>query len=366
MMEKQEVIHMMTIKFLEGVGDVNGRKLIEFFGSAAEVLRQSNRTLRKVPGTGKKLLSKSHIGKARALADQELEYVERNHIGVTCYGDPDYPEMLRHCHDAPLVLFKKGNFSWDNRRILSVVGTRKMTRQGLDFIFKFMREAKLYDPVIVSGMAYGVDICAHKRALAEGLSTIGVLAHGLDRLYPALHRDTAERVMENGGLLTEFPSGTWPEKKNFVRRNRIIAGLSEATLVVESGSKGGSLITADLALSYHREVFAVPGRSGDVFSKGCNQLIRDNKAGLITCFADLERALNWTKDKMATVQKRLFNDLDPLEQKLYDLLQKQSEIDLDLISFRTDLSVHETASILLQLEIKGLVARMPGNSLKAL
>lgn len=367
-MNSKEIFYLLAMQSINGIGNVSARKLIEHCGSPQLVLEEKAHILEKICGVGPGITKKLKSKKIFEEAELEMEFIESNNIETISYFEQDYPQRLKHCFDAPLILFKKGNFDISNRRIISIVGTRLMTNYGRQFLEQFLLAIKTYDPIIVSGMAYGVDICAHQEAMNNNLTTIGILAHGLDRIYPKPHYKIAMNMEEYGGFYSEFWSGTNPERKNFVKRNRIVAGISEATVVVESARKGGSLITADLANSYYRDVFAVPGRTDDLFSEGCNMLIKSNKASLITSVKDLEYILGWKTDekKVKNVQKRLFVELGAMEQLVFDKLNASEKQLLDLLALECELSIQNTVSILLQLELKGLVRSLTGKWYQAL
>ena len=282
-------IYQIGLTMIEGVGDVLARHLLEVLGDAEAVFVEKPHLLEKVPGIGKTIATKERRDKALSLAEKELAFVEKNHIALYFLTDADYPKRLFECPDAPVLFYFKGNADLNAARVISVVGTRRATAYGQEQTEHLLNELSRSFPdlLVVSGLAYGIDICAHRSALKCQLPTVGVLAHGLDRIYPPVHRATAVEMLAHGGLLTDFPMDTNPDRQNFVRRNRIVAGLADAIIVVESAEKGGSLITADLALSYGRDIFTFPGRVTDPRSKGCNALIRQNKAGLITCAEDL-------------------------------------------------------------------------------
>ena len=367
-MNSNEIFYLLALQTIDGIGNVSARKLIDHCGSPRLVLEEKAHILEKICGVGPGITKKLKHKKIFEEAELEMAFIEANNIETTSYFDQDYPERLKHCHDAPLVLFKRGNFDISNQRIISIVGTRLMTNYGRQFLKQFMDEIKEYDPIIVSGMAYGVDVCAHQEALNNNLATIGILAHGLDRIYPKPHYKIALNMEDYGGFYSEFWSGTNPEKVNFVKRNRIVAGISEATVVVESARKGGSLITADLANSYYRDVFAVPGRTTDLCSEGCNMLIKSNKASLISSVKDLEYILGWTTDekKVNNLQKRLFVELEGMEKLVFDKLNASEKQVLDLLAIECELSIQNTVSILLQLELKGLVRSLAGKWYQAL
>ncbi|VAV85694.1 Rossmann fold nucleotide-binding protein Smf possibly involved in DNA uptake, partial [hydrothermal vent metagenome] len=322
--------------------------------------------LEKIIGIGsfvvKGLQNKSILKKA----ERELNFINKNKISVVSFLDEDYPEKLKHCVDGPILIFQKGKVNLKNKRIISIVGTRRITNYGKSFLKEFISDIKKYDPVIVSGLAYGIDIYTHQLALQNNLQTIGVLAHGLDNIYPKTHQKEASKMLENGGLISEFWSNTNPDRENFVKRNRIVAGLSEATIVVESAEKGGSLITAEIANSYNRDVFAVPGRVSDIYSRGCNQLIKSNKAAMITSVKDLEYILNWeTEQKPKAIQKQLFVDLDEQEQNIYDYLLEKGRQNLDAIALECQYPIFKTATVLLHLELKGVAKPLPGKMFEA-
>lgn len=361
-MNQDETFYLLALQSVAGIGDRTAGKLIEHFGSAREVFVGRERELSRVSGISKSIIQRAWDPENLLKAEKEMEFMERKGVRAVCWEDPEYPENLKHCPDRPLVFFRKGNFDLWGKRILSIVGTRQMTVYGRDFLMDFIPAIAKYDPVIISGLAYGIDICAHQQALRHGLCTVAVLAHGLDRLYPPDHRTIAEKMQANGGLLSEFHSGTPPEKENFVRRNRIIAGISEATVVVESAKKGGSLITAELAASYHRDVFAVPGRITDPYSEGCNLLIKSNKAAMITRAEDLEYVLNWSeeKDKQVSTQRKLFPDLSKEEQLVLNKLRENSEEEVDQLALSCGMPIRRMMPLLLQLEMKGVVRSLPG------
>jgi DNA processing protein len=275
--------YKIALSMLPGIGGVLARNLVAYVGSVEGIFSQSFKALIKIPGIGE--VNARQITKANVLqqAEEEIEFMARNEINALFYTDADYPRRLKTCIDAPILLFTKGKLNLDEQKVISIVGTRNATDYGKQLVNDLVQEfaQRKYEIVVVSGLAYGIDISAHKAALKYNIPTIGVVAHGLDTLYPALHKKTAEKMMDTGGLVSDFCSGSKIDPTNFIKRNRIIAGLADATIVVESAPKGGSLITADIASSYNRDVFAFPGRSGDKYSKGCNQLIRNNGATLI-------------------------------------------------------------------------------------
>lgn len=362
-MENTEKISLLALHRAAGIGDINAKKLISHCGSAEAVFKEKKPALKKIHGIGKVILKELNNAALFELAEKELLFIEKNGIELITFFDNDYPEKLKHCADGPLLLFQKGKINLRSQKIISIVGTRMMTNYGKSFLEAFIADAKKFHPVIISGLAFGVDIFAHQMATQNGLQTMAVLAHGLDVVYPKVHRHFAEQMQENGGIISDFWSGSRPDRENFVKRNRIVAGISEATIVIESAKKGGSLITADIANSYNRDVFAVPGRTTDLYSTGCNNLIKQNKAVLLTGVKDLEYMLNWTVEKVLKnkpIQKQLFVELDEHEKVICNCLQNNGKQLLDNLALLCRFPIHKTASLLLQLELKGLVRPLPG------
>ena len=351
---------------IEGVGDVLARQLLEVLGDAEAVFVEKPRLLEKVPGIGKTIATKERRDKALSLAEKELAFVEKNHIALYFLTDADYPKRLFECPDAPVLFYFKGNADLNAARVISVVGTRRATAYGQEQTEHLLNELSRSFPdlLVVSGLAYGIDICAHRSALKCQLPTVGVLAHGLDRIYPPVHRATAVEMLGNGGLLTDFPSGIFPDRPNFLSRNRIIAGLADATVVVESRETGGSLVTADLAISYSREVFTFPGRTYDLNSKGCNNLIRANKAALITSADDLIESLGWNtryEKKAESQQTELFFAATPEQEKVLQLLKTEGETHINEIALRLSMPIQQLSTLLFELEMNGSVKTLPGN-----
>lgn len=356
--------HKIALGLIPRIGDINARKLVSHFGSVEAVFLEPYRSLINIPGIGsglaKYISDRSYLDTAEA----EAEYVIKHNIRTYFYLDNDYPYRLKQCDDSPVVFFFRGECDLNSSKLLSVVGTRNATTRGRDLCDKIIGglAAGHPDMIIVSGLAYGIDIAAHKAALANNLLTIGVLAHGLKTTYPSIHDSVAKAIIKHGGLLTDFVSDALPERNNFLKRNRIIAGLSDATLVIESGIKGGALITADIANSYNRDVFAVPGRPDDQWSAGCNSLIRNNKAFLTESSDDVEYFLNWKPEKAKpAIQRTLFNDLGDNEKLIYELITKEGELTIDAICRTIEIPVYKLSSILLQMEFKDLVKCYPGN-----
>jgi DNA processing protein len=356
--------HKIALGLIPRIGDINARKLVSYFGNVEAIFYEPYRNLVKIPGIGagiaKYISERSYL----EIAEKEVEFIEKNNIKIFFYLDNDYPFRLRQCDDSPIVFFFKGNCDLNASKILSVVGTRNATQRGKEICEKIIAElgACYPDLIIVSGLAYGIDITSHKAALSNNMQTIGVLGHGFKTIYPSIHKSIANNMLHHGGLLTDFISDALPERNNFLKRNRIIAGLSDATLIVESGITGGALITADIANSYNRDVFAVPGRPEDQWSAGCNSLIKNNKAALIECADDIEYFLDWKPEKAKVpVQKTLFTDLNETEKLIYELLMKEGELTIDNICRTLEIPVNKLSSSLLQMEFKGLIKCYPGN-----
>ncbi len=363
-MSDVQLKHKIALGLIPRIGDINARKLVSYFGNVEAIFSEPYRNLIKIPGIGtgiaKYISDRSYLENA----EKEAEYVTKNNIRTYFYLDNDYPFRLRQCDDSPVVFFFKGNCNLDSLKILSVVGTRNATTRGRELCEKIIGGLAAGHPdlIIVSGLAYGIDIAAHKSSLANNLMTIGVLAHGFKTTYPAIHASTARVMVSNGGLVTDFLSDALPERNNFLKRNRIIAGLSDATIVIESGITGGALVTADIANSYNRDVFAVPGRPDDQWSAGCNSLIRNNKAFLTECSDDIEYFLNWKPEKSKpAVQRTLFSDLDENEKRIFELLSKTGEMTIDIICRSLEIPVYKLSALLLQMEFKGLLKCSPGN-----
>lgn len=368
-MTAQELFCRLALKNADFVGDVTAKKLMAHFGSAEEVFKKSVSQWLKIDGVGQKLAQSLSDKSIFERAEKEIKFLEENpDIEVLAFDEAKYPEKLKHCIDGPVLLFAKGTLCFEDQKIISIVGTRQITTYGMEFCEKFMEEIAPFNPIIVSGLAYGVDIQAHKQALKNKLQTVGCLAHGLTQIYPKTHQKFVTEMCQNGGVLTDFTSTEPPEKDNFLKRNRIIAGLSEATVVVESAEKGGSLVTAEMAQAYNREVFAVPGRVFDKYSRGCNRLIATEKARLLNSAADLAYWLNWDLpeiDRPKPVQKQIFVALTPEEQLLYDYLSKEGQQPIDLIALSCQLPTHKVATLLLNMELQGLIRPLPGKMFEA-
>lgn len=368
-MDTQEIISAIALTKLKGLSLLNARTLLETIGSASEVFVHRKDIVSVIPDASQRLVSAfADADVAMKAAEEEMEFIEKKNLKVFTLNDEDYPQRLRECEDAPLVLYFCGSANLNSQHIISIVGTRKCSEYGREVCNHFIADLKRYypDTLIVSGLAYGIDICAHRAALDNGMSTVGVLAHGLDNIYPSMHRQTAaEMVHQQGGLLTEYTIRTTPEKGNFVRRNRIVAGLCDACIVVESSERGGSLITAELALEYNRDVFAFPGRVYDETSRGCNNLIRRQQATLLTCAADLLDAMGWENplkktSKPEAVQQELFPDLTDEERALVNTLKDVDDKHINQIAIDANIPYSRASMILFDLEMKGVVRALGG------
>ncbi|WP_284650942.1 DNA-processing protein DprA [Flavobacterium terrisoli] len=366
-MNSNELFHVLALLRIDGVGDIVAKKLINHCGSAENVFKAKLSQLKAIDRVSEVLIRKLKDKAALEKAEQELQYIQNEKIDVLYFQNDNYPDRLKHCIDGPVLLFASGNLDFKNRKMISIVGTRQITSHGTDFCKKLIEDLAVFNPVIVSGFAYGVDIVAHQSAMDNDLQTVGVLAHGLNQIYPKTHKKYIAKMEQNGGFLTEFWSSSNPDKENFVKRNRIVAGMSEATIVIESAEKGGSLITANLANDYNRDVFAVPGRTSDKYSQGCNDLIKTQRANLITSAADLVYCLNWELKPPANkpIQKQLFVSLDFEEQKIYDYLQKNGKQLLDILALECDFPIFKISSILLNMELKGIIRPLPGKLFEA-
>lgn len=365
MNEYSRLIYRIALTKIPGVGDIIARNLLRGLADEGVIFTESKKAL-LAAGISARIIEEIKRPELLEEAKREAEFVEKNKILPVFISDKEYPSRLIDCVDAPVLLYYKGNADLNSKKIISIVGTRKATSYATDFCEGFLRElSSLFpDTLIVSGLAYGIDIHAHRTSLKLGLKTIGVLAHGLDRLYPSVHQRTALEMMEQGGLLSEFPSGTNPDKHNFVRRNRIVAGMADAVIVLESAEKGGSLITAEIANSYYKDVFALPGRTTDLQSAGCNNLIVNNKAVLLQSAESFVRQMGWgdASSKISShkpIQRELLLDLTPEERAVYDALCVE-EMQVNLLAVRANIPLSKLFYILLDMEMKGIIKPLPG------
>lgn len=368
-MNKDEIFYAMALTRLTNFNYQQALELYKAAGSAQRLYEHRSDIGEMIDNCTPRLVEAlKDWSDAMKRAEFELKFMEEHQIRALTMMDDDYPQRLCECSDAPIVLYYKGNGDLNQAKIVSIVGTRRITTYGQDLIRRFIADLKTYCPqvLIVSGLAYGVDINAHRQALENGYPTIGVLAHGLDQIYPYHHRDTAAKMLNQGGLLTEFMSQTNADKPNFVRRNRIVAGMADATILVESAEKGGGLITCEIAQSYNRAVFAFPGNVKAEFSMGCNNLIRDNGAGLISNAKDFVNAMGWQDEVRLQealsngIERDLFPDLTPEEQQIVNLLQEINDLQLNILSVKTGITIGQLTAHLFQLEMKGIVKPLAG------
>lgn len=362
-MEDRTLVHRIALSMLKGIGPVNARNLVAYCGGVDALFTDKHIKckLASVPGIGEKLIGNILDRSVLQQAEHELDYVRKHDVRVLFYLDDDYPKRLRNCEDAPVLLFAKGSTDLDAQRTVSIVGTRQPTEHGKLTCEQLVEELVPTGATIISGLAYGIDITAHRAALRYKLPTVASVAHGLDKCYPSEHAATARQMMRHGALVSELPSGSPFAPGNFPARNRIIAGLGDCTVVVESGPKGGSLITADIANSYDRDVMAIPGRIADTRSIGCNALIKQNKAALITGAEDIIKAMGWEeRKKKVPKQSALFVDLSPEEQQLVDVLKKSGKAEIDELCLHSRMPQGKVAALLLNMEFSGVVKSLPG------
>jgi DNA processing protein len=360
----QDIIYQIALITVPGIGTVNARKLVAHCGSPEAVFKEKKKNLLKINGIGDSIIASLGSSEILQKAEQEAQFAEKHNINVLYCLNDNYPERLRNCPDAPFLLFSKGAANLNQRKIISIVGTRRSTDYGREICNSLISglKARGHEVLIVSGLAYGIDIHAHKAALKNGLPTLAALAHGFKTIYPSPHKSIAREMIDSGGaLLTEFTSETIPDKANFVKRNRIVAGIADATLVVESPIKSGALITADLANSYNRDVFAFPGRTNDVFSQGCNALIKSNKANMIENVEDLEYFLGWdSPGKEKVIQTQMFTELNDTEKQIVGLIRENNEMYIDQICGATGLPISTLSNCLINLEFAGIIRCLPG------
>lgn len=359
---EEQLLCRIALTLIKGVGSVLARQLLHFMGSPEAIFADRSELARKLPRASHRLIDAVFAPAVMERARRELEQIRAKGLQTYFITDENYPPLLKECVDAPILFYYKGNADLSPARALSVVGTRNITAYGRSATERIIADLAhaIPDLLIVSGLAYGVDVTAHKAALANGLPTVGVLAHGLDRIYPSSHRSVATEMLAHGGLLTDYPTGTEPERFNFVGRNRIVAGLSHATLVIESAAKGGSLITAELASDYNRDVLALPGRATDSRSAGCNTLIREQKAALVTSAEDILSLLSWSSTAEAQSQTLAFEPDNWPDTPVAKLLLRAQSISVDELTRETGLSINDVSAQLFDMELDGLIRSLPG------
>jgi DNA processing protein len=365
-MSDQNLIYQIGITLVRGIGNIIAKQIIDNLDDISLVFIEKKHLLERIPGLSRRIIAEIHQPEVLKRAEQEIRFIEKNKVIPLFITDSDYPNRLRECVDSPVMLYYRGNTDLNTAKIISVVGTRSASAYGRDMTEQLIHDVKgkFPDTLIVSGLAYGIDFFAHRAALRENVATVGVLAHGLDRIYPSIHRTTAVEMLNKGGLLTDFMSETNPDRQNFVKRNRIIAGIADCTIVVESAEKGGALITANIADSYNRDLFAYPGKADDRYSAGCNSLIKYRKAALVTSARDVFREMNWDAETRLAgrpaVQRSLFIDLNPEEKMVFDLLSKAGNLQLNSLAIELNWPVSQLSGVLFELEMKGIVRCKPG------
>lgn len=357
-----QLLYGIALTMVPGVGDVNAKKLIAYCGGAEAVFREKRKNLLHISGIGERTVESIVSQNVLSRAEKELCFVERNNIKVLYYLNPDYPKRLQHCYDSPIILYSKGVSDLNVDKVVGVVGTRNITEYGKTLTERIVSQLSSDNVLVVSGLAYGVDTFAHNAALKNNLVTAAVLAHGFQTIYPPANLNLARRIVDSGGcLLTEHISGVEPDRENFPKRNRVVAGMIDCLIVVESASKGGALITAEIANTYDREVFAFPGRVGDAYSEGCIKMIKDNKANILTDAEDIRNVMRWADDKRHVAkQMRMFRDFSPEESMVMEVFANEDVVYLDKIITDTMLSPTKIASILLSLEFDGVLTALPG------
>ena len=359
-------LHKIALTFIKSIGPVHAKNLLAYCGSAENVFSANRKQLLEIPGIGEKTVEAILNTNALKRAEEELLFIEKHGIEVLFFSDENYPKRLKNCFDSPILLYFKGKADLNHARIISIVGTRNATEYGRTLCKQLCEVLAPYNVLIVSGLAYGIDVATHKECINNNIATVGVLGHGLDRLYPQLHKSVSQKMVLNGGLLTEFPIQTNPDRQNFPQRNRIIAGIADATIVVEASIKGGALITAEIANSYNKDVYAFPGRTTDVFSEGCNFLIKTNRAGLINNAKDLIYYLGWddeVKQNKVAAQTTLKLNLTPNEQKVIVALQS-GQLAIDELAIAINIQQSKLAIVILTLEMQGIIVSLPGKVYK--
>jgi DNA processing protein len=362
----QELLYQIALTQIPNIGYVHARTLVQHFGKASDVFKARRESLEKIEGIGTVRAVSIKSFDSFNEAEKEMRFIEKYNIHPLFITGAAYPQRLLHCYDAPVMLYYKGNADLNASKIVAIVGTRNNTDYGKQVTETLVKELSALDVIIVSGLAFGIDSIAHKCALKHQLPTIGVVGHGLDQIYPAAHSGLAKEMLkEGGGLLSEYRSKTPPDKHNFPGRNRIVAGISDATILIETGIKGGSMITADIADSYNRDVFAVPGKITDTKSEGCNHLIKTNKAALLSDANEFMEVMGWqSKTVEKKKQKELFVQLNEDEQKIVELLKNKESVHIDELNLQSGLSTSTVAAAILNLELNGVIRSLPGKVYK--
>ncbi len=361
-----DLLYQIALSLVPNIGDVHAKALVNRYGDAAAIFKAKRKDLESQEGIGTVRANSIKSFSDFQSCEAEIKFIEQFKITPLFITGKDYPQRLLNCYDSPILLYYRGNADLNTSRILSIVGTRNYSEYGKIVCEKLVADLMQLNILIVSGLAFGIDTIAHKSAIKNNLQTVGVLAHGLDRIYPPPNKTLAKQMVGQGGLLTEFMSNTNPDKQNFPKRNRIVAGMCDALLVIESGKKGGSLITSELANSYNKDIFAIPGRTNDLKSEGCNYLIKNNKASLVTCATDLVEMMNWNdpKKNLPKKQRELFIELTEDEKNVIAILQLQEQIQIDQLYFKSGLSSSAVAAALLSLEMQSIILCLPGKIFK--
>ncbi len=356
-----DLLYQIALTLIPNIGDVRAKSLVEKFGDAETIFKTRKNILENIEGIGSIAANSIKVFSDFKFCENEIAFIEKHHISPLFISDKNYPQRLLNSFDSPTLLYYKGNADLNTSKIVGIVGTRKHTDYGKKICEDLLHDLAQEDILVVSGLAFGIDSIAHKASLKNNIKTVGVVAHGLDRIYPSQNKQLAKEMLLHGGLLTDFMSGTNPDRQNFPRRNRIVAGISDAVIVIESSIRGGSLITAELANGYNKDVFAIPGRVNDSRSEGCNYLIKNNKALLIESADDLLHIMNWKEAaKKIRSQRELFIELTPEEKIITDILNAHENIGIDQLYLKSGLSSSAVANALLMLEMQGVVVSLPG------
>lgn len=360
-MTDHNYLYLIALTKVPKVGPVIAKNLISYCGSAEAVFAESKKNLLKIPGVGLSLADSFEPSGYLKEAEKELKFAEKNNVRLLSYMDRDYPVRLLNFDSSPIILYFKGNADLNHYRTVAIVGTRQPSEYGRIMCDRIIEGLVPYNVLLVSGLAYGIDAAAHRKCIETGIPTLGVLGHGLDRYYPAEHKSVAIKMQEKGGIISEFTSGTLPDRENFPMRNRIIAAISDVVIVIESKRKGGSIITAEFANEFNKDVFALPGPVTEELSEGCNKLIKQNKAHLIESAGDIAYIMRWEEiDAGKVIQKQLFVELDSDERRMVSIIKDIKEISIDALTYKMSLAPSEVAAILLGLEFKGVVKSLPG------
>jgi DNA processing protein len=355
------IYHILALTLVPGIGPVTAKNLVSYCGSAEEVFQANKKKLLSIPGVGETTAASIIAHSVFQQADDEMRFIEKNKIRCLSCWDELYPQRLKHCLDSPVLLFYNGNADLNAEKVIAIVGTRNATEHGKNMCDELLEGLQQYTVLMVSGLAYGIDIAAHKACVKRNIPTIGVVGHGLDRIYPAVHKETAKKMLDNGGILTEFISNTQPDRQNFPKRNRIVAGMVDAVIVVETAVDGGAIITAAIANTYNRDVFAIPGDVKNKYAKGCHYLIKTNRAQLAESAEDIAEVMNWKiQEKKPQQQRQLFIEFSPEEKLIYDALKENGELAIDTLSIKVPLTPSVLASNLLNLEFQNIISALPG------